>query len=231
MNMRILIIGDSTVLFQHRYNIFPEDTFGFIIKNQFILKGKHEVFIIGNIRNYLSDHCRPIRILFDIKQFEPDVVIVDLGSSDCSPHVFPKEKNNIFFPLPKIKRKNFFKIYFKLRYHYKRKFRKFHVNLPEFQFYYQKILDEIIKIEAVPIIINIIKPDKIYLKRTNIRLEDIINCNNILFNLAKINNCKLIDIYSITEKESYLRSDNGFHLSKNGHKNLAEILISEINSL
>ena len=229
--MRILIIGDSNVLYQYKNNIFPEDTFGFIIKNKFISKGKHEVFIIGNLRNYISDHCRPIRILFDIKQFEPDIVIVNLGSSDCSPHVFPKEKNNIFFPIPKIRRKKFFKIYFKLRSHYKRKFRKFHSNLTEFQFYCQKILDEIFKIGAVSIIINIIKPDQNYLKRANIRLEDIINCNTILFNLAKSNNCKLIDIYSKTEKDSYLRSDNGFHLSKKGHKDLAEILNSEINSL
>ena len=228
--MRILIIGDSTVLYQHRSNIFPDDTFNFIIKNHFKLKGKHEIFCIGNIRNYISDHCRPIRILFDLKQFEPAVVIVSLGSSDCSPHVFPKEKNNIFFPLPKITRKKFFKIYFKLRYHYKRKFRKFYVNLTEFQFYYQKILDAIIKIGAVPIIINILKPNQKYLKRANIRLEDIINCNKILFNLAKINNCKLVDIYSITKKEPYLRYDNGFQLSKNGHKNLAEILISDIDS-
>ncbi len=229
--MRILVIGDSTVLYNIRYSLSPEDTFGFIIKNHFKLKGTYEVIIIGNARNYILDHCRPIRILFDIKQFEPDVIIISLGSSECSPHVFPMEKNNIFFPVPKITRKRFFRIFIKLLYHYKIKFRKYYVNLSEFQLYYQKILNQIKKIGAVPIIINITKPNKNYLKKANIRLENIIGINKILFNLSKINRCKLIDIYSIIEQNSNLESNNGFIFSKNGNKKLAEILISEINSL
>jgi len=229
--MRILVIGDSTVLCKYKYKISPEDTFGFILKNHFKLEGNHDVFIIGNLRNYIGDHCRPIRILFDIKQFEPDVIIISLGSSDCSPAVFPMEKNNIFFPLPKIRRKKSFRTYMKLRYHYKRRFQKFKVNLTEFKFYYQKLLEEILKIGTKPILINITKPNQNYLKRANIRLENIINCNKILFNIAKINKCKLVDIYSLIEKDPYLISNAGFHLSKNGHKKLAEILLSEIDSL
>ncbi len=234
MNMRILIIGDSTVLYQDQYNILPDDTFGFIIKKHFKLKGKHEVLIIGNIRNYVLDHCRPIRILFDITQFDPDVVIISLGSSDCSLHVFPMEKNNLFFPVPKITRKRFFRIFIKLMYHYKRGFRKFKVNLTKFQFYYQKLIAEIQKIGAIPIIINIPKPDQNYLKRANIRLDDIINLNIILYNIAKIKNFNLVDIYSLNEKDEKdpnLRMNSGFYLSKYGHKKIAEILISEINSL
>lgn len=229
--MRILIVGDSNVLYQHRYNILIEDTYGFILKNKFRLNWEHEVFIIGNIRNYISDYCRSIRILFDLQQFEPDVVIIDLGFSECTPHVFPMEKNNIFFPVPRIKRKNLFKIFIKLMYHFKRGFKKYKLNLTNFHLYYQKFLDEIAKIGAIPIIINIIKPDQDYLKRVNIKLVDIINCNKILLNLAKINKCKLIDIFSLTEKDDNLRLSSGFHLSKYGHKKLAEILISEIKSL
>lgn len=227
--MKIVIIGDSTILFKLSQKISVYNTFGFILKEFFETKG-NSVFVIGKEDNSTQVQSRMGALIYDIKQFKPNVVIISLGSVDCSPRLLTNSEIQLFFnelSFDMIKKKRF---YIKVRY-YSKKFQEVLVKIQDFQSNYQEILDEILKIGGVPIIINIAKPHKVRFKRSYNSMQKIKRYNKILSNLAEKNKCKLIDLYSLTETEPYMLSNRGFHLSKYGHRKMAELLIAEIEAI
>lgn len=234
--MRLIIIGDSLILFRSdRYNSIDE-TYGFIIKNYFKSKNKdNEVFMImprgGNNTNNTKYQSDSRRMIYDIIQFEPDIVIIHLGIVDCAPRLLTEHENTIIGSLPYYIRKKIIKFLSKNRFFFTKTFQKVYVKIEDFEKNYQKILTLIKKIGAIPIIINITKPNQRLLNRSYKFLERVNNYNNVMLKLSNRNNYNLIDIYSMIENEPILRWKDGIHLSKEGHKRLAEIIIHKIEAI
>lgn len=221
--MRILILGDNTVLPKLSCNIFPQDTFGFILKNNLEASQDYEVFIMGRDINNTFYQSIPARILYDFEQFEPDIVVLSLGSLDCSPRLLTKgEMGLINYRMVKY-RKKFLRNYFKFRY-FILKFQGNLINEKQFRQNYNKIVLEIIRNGAMPLPINIPKPNITAKEQRFYDLEDIIRYNEIIKNIAENHSCRLINLYSLTEREPKMVLNNHLYLSKFGHQKLSKLL-------
>ncbi len=229
--MKIVIIGSSLVYDKPSRDDSYQSIYGFLLKNYFKSKGDHEVFIIGRAKNHTRMQRRQDRLLYDLEQFEPDIVIIHLGIVDCAPRLFLEEEQIFLQALPKFLRFDLIKFLSNHRYYFTRKFKKEYVKINDFEKYYQKILDKIKEINAIPIIINISKPNQHIINRSYFIIEKIIAHNKILLKLAKKNHCNIIDVYSIIESQKSYQLADGIHLSKSGNKKLANLLITEIKSL
>lgn len=221
--MRLIIIGDSLPIYV--YHPSREYLYGFILKKYFESKGNNEVYIIAKPRNNTRIQSRPSRLLYDIKQFEPNIVIIHLGITDCAPRLFSLIESFYLQSLPNFFRRQVIKFLSTHRYFLTKKFPKVYVNLNDFKIFYQKILTKVIGIGGIPIIINIAKPSNNLIKKSFNFLENVKQYNKILSNLAKSNRCQFVDLYSIIENDSQFRWDDGYHLAISGHRRLAEILI------
>lgn len=229
--MRLLILGNSLVIIRPLLNSSFNDIYGFILKRYFKSKGNNDVFIFGKAANHTRIQSREERLIYDLKQFEPDIVILHLGISDCAPRLITESEQFYLQSFPNFIRIKTITFLSKYRYFFTKTFQKVYVKINDFQKYYQKILTEIKKIGAIPIIINISKPNQKLINRSYNILGNVKRYNNVLSNLAKKNNCKLINIYSLIENEPILQKNDGIYLSKSGNKKLAKILIQEIESM
>jgi len=227
--MKLIIVGDSSVLFNSTHNIAPENTYGFILKSNFKLNRNDDVFIIGKKGNDTQNQCREERLILDIIQFDPKIVIIHLGINDCSLYSMTKAERLFINSVPKINHINTYRIYKKIRYIFLKN-NKIQVKIKSFKLYYEKILNELKNIGVKPIIINILNPPESFLKKKRV-IKNIKEYNNVLFNLAQNFNCKLIDLYSLTESQPSMLINNTLYLSKYGHMKLADVLISQIESL
>ena len=229
--MRILIVGSSLVYNRPSQDGSYQQIYGFILKEYFKSKGNHDLFIFGRAKNHTRMQRRRDRLLYDIDQFEPDIVIIHLGIVDCAPRLFLEDEQIFLQSLPKFLRVRLIKFLSNRRYYFTRKFKKVYVNTRDFENYYQKILNNIREIHAIPLIINISKPNQNLINRSYLFLENVIAYNKILLKLARKNQCKIIDVYSIIENQPNHQLSDGIHLSKSGNKKLAKSLITEINTL
>jgi len=243
--MRIVILGDSVIFYivspewlelenlKWKENFFfSEDIYGFILKRYFKSKGNNEVFVIGYVNNDTRFQTMFGALARDVKQFEPNIVIIQLGICDCAPRLFSQKEKGIILNLPKFIRKKIIKFFSKHRYFFTKRFPKVYVNIYYFRKKYQQILTEIKKIGAYPIIINIAKPSQDLLNISYNYLRNVRSYNAVLSNLAeKKKQCGLIDLYSLIEDDPNMLWKDGIHLTKYGHKKLAEILIKKIESI
>ena len=226
--MRILIIGDSLTFYP--LNI-RENTYGLILKKYFKSKENVEVFIISHADNHTRAQSTFTRLIYNVNQFKPNIVVVHLGINDCAPRLFMEFDELFIRSLPIFLKMRIIGFMSKYRGFFTKKFPKVHVKINDFQRNYQKILANIKKLKASPIIINIAKPAERHITRSYNLLNNVKSYNKILSNLAEKNQCKLIDLYTLLESEPQLRSDDGIHLSKHGHKRVAKILEKEIESI
>ncbi|MHA1729857.1 MAG: SGNH/GDSL hydrolase family protein [Promethearchaeota archaeon] len=232
--MRVLILGNGSVLPRLSKNIQAHETFGFLMKEYLEPHGNDEVFIIGTHINNTYFQSIPARLLYDFKQFEPNIVILHLGINDCLPRLLTKEEMiMINLKMVKFKNNKFLRYYSKIRY-YLLKFRKNNIGIKDFKKNYEKIIKEIMNFGSIPILINIPKPQNptFRLKDSNSvifhDLKDIIRYNEIIHRVSEKYKCILIDLYSMTENDKNLLLPNNFYLSKLGHQKLAHLLIDEI---
>ncbi|MHA1844480.1 MAG: SGNH/GDSL hydrolase family protein, partial [Promethearchaeota archaeon] len=205
-----------------------------LIKKHLETHFNDEVFIIGTHINNTYFQSIPARLLYDFKQFEPDIVILNLGISDCLPRLLTKEEMvMINLKMVQFKNNKFLWYYSKLRYYFL-KFKKNNIEIKSFKYNYEKIVGEIINFGSVPILINIPKPQNTTLKSKISNslafhdLKDIISYNKVISEIAEKYNIALIDLYSITENEGDLLIPNNLYLSRLGHQRLALLLIDEL---
>jgi len=229
--MRIVIVGSSLVYNNPSRNDSYQTVYGFILKEYLKSKGNHDIFIFGRAKNHTRMQRRRDRLFYDLEQFEPDIVIIHLGVVDCAPRLFLEHEQIFLQSLPKFLRLKLIKFLSNHRDYFTRKFKKEYVSINDFEHYFQKILDEIRQIHAIPIIINISKPNQYLINRSYLFLENVIAYNKILLKLARKNHCNIIDVYSLIESQPSYQLADGIHLSKSGNKKLANLLITEINSL
>ncbi len=229
--MRIVIVGSSLVYNRTSQYDSYEPIYGFLLKKYLRSKGTHDVFIFGRAKNHTRMQSRRDRLLYDIEQFEPDIVILHLGIVDCAPRLFLEQEQIYLQSLPNFIRIKLIKFLAKHRYYITKKFKKVYVNIIDFKNYYRQILNKIKEIQAIPIIINISKTNQLIIDKSYFISENIVNYNNVLLKLARRYQCKLVDIYSIIENQPDHQLSDGIHLSKSGNKELANILITEINTI
>ena len=222
--MRMVILGDSMTYERKHLNSF-EENYNFLLKNYLKTKGNHDVFLLARAANHCKVQSKKFKILYDVKQFEPHIVIIHLGFPACAPRLFTESEQFYFQSLPFFLRKESLEFLSRHRYYFTKTFPKVYVKLSEFKIYYQKLLNEIKKLGAIPIIINIMKPNAELIHRSWNILENVQKYNKVLCHLSKKNHCTLIDVYSMIDKEPALRWEDGIHLTAEGHKKLTELLI------
>ncbi|MHA1292118.1 MAG: SGNH/GDSL hydrolase family protein [Promethearchaeota archaeon] len=215
--MRVIIIGDSLILHHPAHYNSIHDTYGFILKKYLSLQGKDEIFIImprsGNNTNNTKYQSKPRRIIYDIIQYQPDIVIVHLGIVDCAPRLFTQTQRDIISSLPIFMRRKIIRFLSKHRYGFTKVFQKVYVEINEFKKNYQTIIEAIIKNGAIPIIINILKPSEDLIHRSFNFDGKVRSYNKILLEISKKYNINLIDLYSLISENPELRWKDGIHLS------------------
>ncbi|MHA1729856.1 MAG: SGNH/GDSL hydrolase family protein [Promethearchaeota archaeon] len=229
-NKRIIILGDSMTYEKSHLNSF-EENYNFFLKKYLRTNGNHDVFLLARAANHCKYQSKKLKILYDLKQFNPDIVIIHLGFPAAAPRLFTESQQFYFQAIPFYLRKSIINFLSQKRYFFTRKFPKVYVPLLEFKYYYQKLLREIKKIGAFPIIINIMKPNQGLIKRSYNIQENIKKYNNILSILSRKNKCPLIDVYKMVEKNPELRWKDGIHLTALGHQQLTRALIKIIDPL
>jgi len=225
--MRIVIVGDSLVYFPLKYF---KKSYSFLIK-EILSKQGHDVIIIAKPDNHSRAQSHSSRIFYDIIQFNPKIVIIHLGINDCAPRLFTELDEFFLRLLPVWVKMKVIRFFSRKRFYFTKKFQKVHVNWFQFEKNYRKIIHEIKKNDAVPIILNICKPAEHHLKRSYNLLDNVKKYNKILDLIARDFNCIKIDLYSLIDKNPHFLSNDGIHLSKSGHRELSKILLQEIKKL
>jgi len=197
---KIIILGDSLAMQRPTEGVVYKQTYGYLVKNYFESYGNYFVIIMAKRANDTNIQSRSDRTLYDIKQFEPDIVIIHLGIVDCAPRIFTKIEREIVGVLPQLLNNKIINFFSKRRLFFTKYFPKKYVNVKSFEKNVQKILNVIHNLQAIPIIVNIAKPPKSVSRRSYNFLHNIEIYNNILLKLSKTNNCRLINFYKIVEK-------------------------------
>lgn len=226
--MNIIIIGDSLSMQRLKDNTKYEDTYGYLVKTSLDPKERNHVYILSKRANDSLTQSKPDNLLYNIKQFDPDIVIIHLGIVDCAPRLFTKNQQYIISILPEKLRSSIIAFISKRRLFFTKHFPKVYVKKGDFERHMQIIIDFIIANDAKPIIINVAKPDKRLISRSYNILQNVKDYNMVLLKLAEKNKCPLIDNYKMAEGiPGYLISGE-VHLTKLGHKLLADEILKFI---
>jgi len=231
MNRKIiLLIGDSLLMPRPNKNITYKDTYGYLIKKYFENK-KYFVIIIAKRGNNSLRQSLEDEILYGIKQFEPTIAIIHLGIVDCAPRIFTKIEKGILTTLPPMLNSKIINFFSKRRLFFTKYFPKKYVNSVNFKRNIQKFFNTFNELNVIPILINIIEPPEKLCARSYNFLKNVKTYNNILLDLSKKNNCKLLDFNKIVKSKPDYLIDDGIHLSKLGNSELAKEIINCINQI
>lgn len=226
--MRIVIIGDSLAMARETEKILLEDTYGYLLKIFLETKSHTDVFIMARRSNDTSIQSADDHLLYDIKQFLPDIVIIQIGIVDCAPRIFGKIERNIIAHLPASFSAKVINFCSKRRLFLTKYFPKVYVNIKDFETNMRKILDAIKEIKAIPMIVNIAKPGPEILSRSYNSLQNVTDYNEVHHRLCAEYNAEYVDAFNITENDKHCLLNDGMHFSKYGHKKLADILFERI---
>lgn len=227
--MRIIILGDSLPLHRPEEDIHLEDTYGHILKKE--LAPDHHVFIISKRANDSSLQSKPENLLYDMKQFEPGIVILQLGIVDSAPRLFSRPVQQIISNLPHSLRDFIIGFFSKRRRFFTKKFPKVYVDILEFENNMKRILGEIKEIGAEPIIVSIAKPPVNVASKSHNFIENVKSYNRILSKLAKEGQHFYVDFYGMVDENPELMCFDGIHISIPGNKALANELSEVIRKI
>ncbi len=224
---RIVLIGDSLLMHRPLECINYEDTYGYLVKKS--LGKDYDVIIRTRRANDTNMQSDIDHLVYDIKQFEPDLVFLHLGIVDCAPRLFNRlEKIFVKHCLPPFLNKRVVKFFSKRRYFFTKNFPKSYTKINDFEKNIQKIIDCIKSVGAEPIIINIAKTNPKKAARSYHFMESIQNYNGVLSKISEKNNCKIIDMYSITKENPDSLIIDGIHLSKKGSRTLSNKIVEMV---
>lgn len=235
MKKSITIIGDSLAMVDPENSIYYQDTYPSLLQNlvnyQVIERNRRRNCLI-----YLKETWRD-----DILYNNSDVIVIHIGIVDCSPRLtslFVDRVLSIMVKVPIIGLfvKLFFKFQTRYRWFFTKYFPKTYISKKDFKVEYYSLIHELwAKSGANKIILVNISDTSNENKRKSYNIEKniieynkIISCVQEAFNNSEDFRCELIDMYSATKKNKKLILDEGIHLSKVGHKYLADKLYSII---
>lgn len=230
--MRILILGDSNILYKKNRDIFYNNTYAALLKEKLNQKFNdlHEVLVIGSAGNNIILQINPVRIFYDIKQFTPNIIIIQLGINDTALYCLTNPEQLFIKSIPKINNFKIYKFYKTIRLFFL-KFNKIKVNQTDFSKYFKILLAEILSINTNPIIINIPKPRKNHFINYRQIIRKIRKYNSVLTVLSEKYKIILIDLFTLTENDPKMLLKDSFILSKLGHCILANKLIKKLELL
>lgn len=229
-SQKILVIGDSLPILRVDDNIPYEDTYGYLVKKH-IEATNSSIYIIAKSANISETQSRPHNIIYDIKQFEPDIVITSIGTSDCLPRLFTRMERILIGCLPPMLTELIISFFSKKRSFYTKYFPLVYVKLHDYEKNMQEIINEIKKIGAKPIIINIAKPPDETISRSHNIMQNVSSYNKVLFKLAEKNDCQIIDFYSQSKEHPEYFISDGIHLSKSGNQVMAKMIIESLDKI
>jgi len=219
--LRIIILGNS-LTYSRPYRKAPfNKLYGVKLKDYLRQFGEHEVFIIGKNANTTRLQSKKSYLCYDVFQFNPDIVVIHLGISDCAPRLFTEIQGLYLKFLPKYIRTKVVKFYSKYRYFFTRIFPKVYVDPIEFRNKFDSLINQILDFGAHPILINILKTNTHLIERSYNILSNIVRYNLIIKELSEKHNIALIDMYLPSKKFSNLLKEDGIHLSAKGNNLLA----------
>ena len=222
MSQRIILIGDSLLMPRPQQGLVYEDTYGYLALKT--LKD-YEVIIKGKYSNDTSIQSKPDVLKTEIEILNPDMVFIQLGIVDCAPRLFSKAEINILKKLPSFLRQGIVNFLSKRRRFFTKLFPKVYIKKVDFEKNMRNILESITACNAITAIINISRTSKENMFRSFNYENNITEYNEILFKLSREYNCQMVDLCSIVESEpSYLLPD-GIHLSRQGHRRLADEIV------
>jgi lysophospholipase L1-like esterase len=222
---KVLIVGDSLNMVRTKSDICYEDTVQFNLKKSLRKYFEVEVF---NSSKRTNDSSRILKSndekYYDFIQYSPDFVIINIGIVDCAPRLFTRKERLIVANLPVIGR-SIVHLMSKHRYFITKHYQKVYVKKEDFY----KNIDELIifilkEVKAVPIVVNIAHPKEETLSRSYNYLRNICTYNQILDTISKKYNLKIIDFHKATKENPSLLLEDGYHISKMGHKKLSKMI-------
>ena len=160
-------------------------------------------------------------------------VIIHLGICDCAPRIISKKEFFILNNFIPNKIKTFYiNLKSNNRHFFTKYFPKVHVNIEQFETNMSLLIYSILKTKEIKKIFLISICDtnnenkhKSYNFELNIKIY-----NNILDQFKDNNKINLIDMYHLSQKIN-LMTDDGIHISKLGHKVIANQIYEIINTI
>lgn len=226
--MRIVIFSDS--LGRPRPDLSSsdrtqyEDIYGFLVKER--LRGKHDVEIcyIDSLDSQDAVHWSQRMVAFRA----PDIVIFHFGVNDAAPRLFEKNSSCIMLaPIFRwLTRDFFFRILHRYRFFFTKIFPKTYTSIDQFRTNLIEIIKEVKKYSESPffICISICFAPEVLARRSCRYNENVTKYNEVLF---EIFGQGYIEINQLNNNSKFLISDN-IHLSKIGHKLLAEKILKHL---
>ena len=219
---KIVIIGDSLSLPR------PDDGINFECTYPYLLSKELDSFIIINRSRRANDTKEQTvnqNIMDDIVYLKPDILIIHLGIVDCAPRIFSRNETTLLKYL-KFVNKYIIKFASRHRYLITKIFKKVYVKPNEFQQNLEVLIKKVKEYTNKVYIVNIANTNEENINKSYGFIQHINTYNEILENIAKDENIKLIDINSVTGN---ILLDDGIHLNENGNIKMSQILIREIN--
>ena len=163
-----------------------------------------------------------------LASYLPDIVIVQLGLVDCVPRLFTQLENSILIRTPQWLRNKLIWLGKHLR---KRSEKRAYVKPKAYQKNWQIFLNKTAELNCAVIIIPVARPGTIFFASNPEAEKAILLYNKCIRNLTKtIPQAEVLADWDKKETsyDEFFLPEDGYHLSKHGHKHMAEILYSFI---
>lgn len=228
--MKIInIIGDSLSMLREENNVLFKDTYGFILAKS--LANKFHVVNNSKRANTVKNQCITQYFYDELVFLKANYTIIQLGIVDCAPRLISlKEKKIINYLFSKSLVTFYIRNKARFRFLYTKYFSSPYVNIKEFKYYYEKIIEELLSQKQTQkiILINIADTNILNKKKSFGFYNQIVSYNNIINEISKKHNNRIsiIDLHKLSKKNGIIL-DDGIHITKKTHQLLAK-LISEI---
>ncbi len=230
----ITILGDSLSMARSEFGITYKTSYAYLLQE---LLGS-EYHIINNAKrtNTITSQTKKQYIYDDVLTTDAEIFIVQLGIVDCSPRLFSNNQQRIL----QFTSNNFFTrkligIKSKHRRFFTKKFPKVYVTLEEFKKGYDFLIETILDKTSTKMIylINIADTNKNNKQRSFGFDKNIILYNKIILELSNKykNSTQVIDLNKISTENKNSLLEDGIHISKEVHFELAKKVFEEMKTL
>jgi acyl-CoA thioesterase I len=231
--MKIInIIGDSLSMSREDNNISFKNTYGFILAKSL----SNNFYIVNNSKraNTTKNQCFYQNFYDELVCLKAHYTIIQLGIVDCAPRLISIREKKIINYLFSKRLVNFYiRNKARFRFFYTKYFSSPYVNITEFKFYYEKIIDQLlVQKQTKKIILINISDTNILNKKKSFGFHDqIISYNKIIHKISKKNNrISLINLYDLSKRNGILL-DDGIHITKKAHALIAKFILKIVNDL
>lgn len=221
---KVLVVGDSLTFGRPKYEIFQKDTWPGLLESR-----GYDVWHRGSGGSTSKDVLSEIRQLHNYlvgdENIDPpmDIFLIQVGIVDCTPRLLPKRVISLLQFLPfgsyfvrKLNRSQFLVSYFG----------KPWVSLEEFEQNFREIVHLASRLASRVFIIEIAQPIHCLIENCGDFSNQVYFYNRVLRNL---DNVIFIDVYGDRDlRKADLFLEDGHHLTKVGHKRIANQILNII---